>query len=307
MSHRQAIGAFLVIGLTILSSLWAWQAKSDSPSNSSTARTPTTEPPIHEAARNGDIETLEALIEDGVDIEEKYLGRTPIEQATFYDKPDAVKILATAGAEVGRRDALGQTPLFSAQSVATARALVAHGAEIDIRDDMGEPLIISISYRYPEIAQFLIESGADLQLTDDRSRSTILMAACSQDQVDFVKFLLAKGMDVNQQSAFGTTALTDAASHGNTTIAKLLIEHGADVNVRSKADGRTALHTAAADGYLDFVILLLESDADYTVRDFEGLTPLGAALAYQPYPGRVSKPTFKQQVIRLVREREEEK
>ena len=267
-------------------------------------RTPFAKPAIHEAIDQTDLDTLRILLKKGADVEEEYIGRTPLYQATFYGNAEIVSLLAEAGADVNKRNALGQTPLFMATNVAVAQALVDHGAQIDIRDNQNQPLLTTICHRQPDVVQFLIESGARLDLTDDRNRTTVLMVASSQNQVELVTYLLLREMDVNALSAHGETALAYAASNGNTEIAGLLIEHGADVNVVSPTSGRTALHTSAADGYLEFVQLLVKNGADPNLREVEGLTPLGVALAYSPYPGRVSKPTNKEAVICLLRSTE---
>jgi len=267
-------------------------------------RTPVAKPAIHVAIDQANVDWLRVLLKNGADVEEEYIGRTPLWQATFDGNAEMVSLLAEAGADVNKRDALGQTPLFMASNVAVAQALVDHGAQIDIVDSQDQPLLTTICHRNPEVVQFLVESGADLELTDNRNKTTVLMVASSQGQIDLVTYLLSRDVEVNALSAHGETALAFAASHGDTEVAKLLIEHGADVNVVSPISGRTALHTSAADGYLEFVQLLLENGADPNLRDVEGLTPLGVALAYSPYPGRVSKPTNKEDVIRLLRSAE---
>lgn len=267
-------------------------------------RTPVPKPAIHVAIDQADIDGLKVVLKNGADVEEEYIGRTPLWQATFDGNAEMVSLLAEAGADVNKRDALGQTPLFMASNVAVAQALVDHGAQIDIVDSQDQPLLTAICHRNPEVVQFLVESGANLELTDKRNRSTVLMVASSQGQTELVTYLLSRDVDVNTLSAHGETALAYAAAHGNTEVAKLLIEHGADVNVVCPISGRTALHTSAADGYLEFVQLLLKNGADPKIQDVEGLTPLGVALAYSPYPGRVSKPTNKEEVIRLLRSAE---
>lgn len=90
---------------------------------------------------------------------------------------------------------------------------------------------------------------------------------------------LSAGVDVDllngraQNGDGGNTALWFAAQ-GPTSgceVARLLIDAGADVNLRCE-HGRTALHIAAAWGHLDVVQLLLEHGADPDMCDDEGLT-----------------------------------
>ena len=91
--------------------------------------------------------------------------------------------------------------------------------------------------------------------------------------VDAVKQLLADGADVNG-SAPGTnwTALHAAASDNRTAIARVLLEHGADVN-RQSSNGNTPLHLAAKWNRIETAKLLLASGADVTIRNENGETP----------------------------------
>jgi ankyrin repeat protein len=58
---------------------------------------------------------------------------------------------------------------------------------------------------------------------------------------------------------------------GDLDAAKLLIEHGADVNARS-SNGDTPLTFAAMFGQGKMAKLLLEKGADKSIRDGKGLT-----------------------------------
>jgi hypothetical protein len=63
---------------------------------------------------------------------------------------------------------------------------------------------------------------------------------------------------------------------GHVAVAKLLLEHGADIHARDNANW-TPLHWAAYKGHFDVARLLLERGADPTVKNRDGKTPLDLA------------------------------
>lgn len=82
-----------------------------------------------------------------------------------------------------------------------------------------------------------------------------------------VAALLEEGTDPNERWRFmhGSTPLHAAAEGGALESAKLLIERGADVNIRGTWGGEeknTPLHYAACTGHVSMVRLLLEKGAD---------------------------------------------
>jgi ankyrin repeat protein len=105
-------------------------------------------------------------------------------------------------------------------------------------------------------------------------------SAARMRDVQTVQYELSAGVDVDlrngraQNGDGGNTALWFAAQGpaSGLEVARLLIDAGADVNLRCE-HGRTALHIAAAWGHLDVVQLLLEHGADPDTPDDEGLTP----------------------------------
>jgi len=107
----------------------------------------------------------------------------------------------------------------------------------------------------------------------EQSGTPSLVKMAMLGSVDAVKQLLADGADVDG-SAPGTnwTALHAAASDGRTAIAKVLLEHGADVN-RQSDNGNTPLHLAALWEHYETAKLLLASGADVTIRNENGETP----------------------------------
>jgi ankyrin repeat protein len=74
------------------------------------------------------------------------------------------------------------------------------------------------------------------------------------------------------------------------SVLRLLLEHGADINVRSRS-GWTPLYLASMNGALEVVRLLLEHGADVEAKDKYGGTALQVATG-----GRHDK------VVKLLRE-----
>ena len=74
----------------------------------------------------------------------------------------------------------------------------------------------------------------------------------------------------------GSTLLATAALMGHTEVVALLLEHGADVNAKSR-DGGTALHAAAFLGRAETVKLLLKKGADISLRNSMGSTAIDGA------------------------------
>lgn len=85
--------------------------------------------------------------------------------------------------------------------------------------------------------------------------------------------------DVNvRASQHGQTGLMLAVSHGRQDMVQLLVEAGADVNIRDE-DGSTALMCAAEHGHMEIVkFLLSQSDTDVLAKDNDGLTALAVAM-----------------------------
>jgi hypothetical protein len=97
---------------------------------------------------------------------------------------------------------------------------------------------------------------------------------------DVAKFLLSHGANVNVKDFSGRTLLHWAVSKGEQDIAKSLIDLGANTEVRDRR-GNTALHQAARHGNHYLSTLFIEHDADVNVST-PGLhvTPLHQAVRY---------------------------
>ena len=99
-----------------------------------------------------------------------------------------------------------------------------------------------------------------------RKVSCKLHLAARFGRVEMVESLIEARGYVNEESYDdGKTALIHAANAGHLTVAQLLIEFKADVNVEDY-DGDTALMHAARAGHLEVVRLLIENNANMNTR-----------------------------------------
>ena len=64
---------------------------------------------------------------------------------------------------------------------------------------------------------------------------------------------------------------------GSATVARLLLNHGADPSVTDRSTGATPLHDAARAGFLDTVQLLVLFRADPETRDGRNRRPVDLA------------------------------
>ncbi len=64
---------------------------------------------------------------------------------------------------------------------------------------------------------------------------------------------------------------------GNTPLAHLLLEYGADPNVPDPGTGSTPLHDAARTGFMDTVRLLIHFNADPNATDHSNSRPVDVA------------------------------
>ena len=94
-----------------------------------------------------------------------------------------------------------------------------------------------------------------------------LWGAARTGDLDGIKRYLSEGAEINELSPeTNISALSWATMMGEMEAAKLLIEHGADLNVRQE-DGGTPLHIAVALGRAEIAELLIKEGADVAAKN----------------------------------------
>lgn len=87
------------------------------------------------------------------------------------------------------------------------------------------------------------------------------LAAARKGDIERVRAMLDRGVDVNSKSRYGATALSFASEHGHLELVRLLLERGADVQVRDTFYKSDPITWAAIKGHAEIVRLLLDKGA----------------------------------------------
>ena len=108
----------------------------------------------------------------------------------------------------------------------------------------------------------------DAEANDVRDQGiTALHEACRNGHTEIAEVLIQNGAQVNVTSSLGRTPIHFAAYKGHVGPVRVLLEHGADIHKRG-LDGRTPLHDAALMGHTDIAFALLEHGADPDLQSF---------------------------------------
>jgi len=151
---------------------------------------------------------------------------------------------------------------------------------VNVRDHIAQtPLHASAFAGNKELAELLIEAGADVNVKDRYSRTALSIAIkCGNNKL--VKFLLEKGANVFTVDKFGQRPLHLATELvGNIATIELLLSHDCVVNVQND-DGKTPFHNAIERNDEDVINLLLTKDINVFTVDRKGRTPLHDAVIY---------------------------
>ncbi|MEM9073072.1 MAG: ankyrin repeat domain-containing protein [Myxococcota bacterium] len=258
-------------------------------------------------------EVIELLVAAGANTEvEEFLGRRPLHMVSDgYLNSDAIhgeiaKVLVDAGADVGAREAHGDTPYDIAKlhnNEPVVRFFAEHFREIPAVPTTEHLKALVREERVEELER-LLERGLSVERFQEQPRNllfealgsqvvgdvvlrwgadphtefegeTTLMVAAGAGQVELVRALLDAGVDVDRVSYGTRTAIGSACSAGSVEIVRLLLAAGANVNpVRG---GWSPLMRAAQRGNVEIVTLLLEAGADANVVNNQKQTALEIA------------------------------
>ena len=253
------------------------------------------------AARAGDIKAIKQHIADGTDVNALHFEMPPLTWAAMMGQTPAAELLLEHGADINGRNRDDNTALHLAVFLGRAEIvelLLKNGADVNAKNDDGatpvdilgvpwemtrlltRPMGIALEREQVEDGKAKIREmfSTDPNLSgktlpNAQENSTDLWAAARTGDLQAIKRYIKEGGDVNAlDKGFQLSAMSWSALYGQTEVVQLLIEKGADVNIKS-GDGATPLHSAAFLGRVDVAKLLLENGADIKAHNNDGATP----------------------------------
>lgn len=219
-------------------------------------------------AVNRDAAILKLLIEHGANVNYRSdkFEYTPLGDAAYANDDITEKIFR-------EKNFYGPRP----NKLLTVKLLVEAGADINSVDKFGNsPLRNSLEWNNKEIAQYLIDKGADIRQFDHQGYQngySIIMEAIfwyeKYKDISIIRSLLKAGADPNEKAPgryyscvpkhdchwSGYTLLTWAAENGDRDVVAVLLEYGADPKL-PREDGMLAKDLAARHGFTKIVKLL---------------------------------------------------
>lgn len=208
------------------------------------------------AAEKGQVGAVKLLLEHGAQLEIKCTGpeQTALLYAADSGHEKIVKALLLAGADANARDKVGKTPLMHAafrNFLETAEVLLTVPGRgnkagprgvvggIDVTDDAGGTALAEACRRGHLLMarMLLVQGGADARIADKEGRSC-LMLACERAKVALAALLLDEELLGERRAVLdarardGGTALMHAAQTGELNLVRILLDHGADAEVK---------------------------------------------------------------------------
>ena len=234
------------------------------------------------------LKIAQRLLESGAQVNSHagFYNTTPLHGAASNGSLELVKLLVSKGAKVNAVSKELSMPLAEAvraDNLEIAQFLLEQGADKTINHADTEFQTAIFKARSAKMAQLLIANGADVSRGDKKGLSVLFHAVANYLGFDLLKVLLQNGADINAQDNSGMTALLWAGQHpyesDDKNCVQFLLENGANTNIANN-QGETPL---LVTDRLDVLQALLAHGADVNAQDENGQTALiHIAQIYDP-------------------------
>ncbi|KAJ7385774.1 hypothetical protein OS493_013808 [Desmophyllum pertusum] len=262
---------------------------------------------LHHAARMNRVQVIDFMLKAGASVDVYSRGGlTPLHVAARSNALEALDNLLKKGAKPNvASSSKSRTPLHVAAQFGhkqiIERLLNVKNLDIDATDQQGmTALHLAISRGYEDICTDLIDNGASINMTTKEGLSCLHLAAdagnteivslviqtalrtvlkCLVTAMQSTKNVPEFNRFINQRDADQNSALHLGVQTGQVSMCKVLLQHGADINIQNK-HLQTPLHVASIGKNKDILELLIKQGAQTNTKDFKQSTPLHSAASF---------------------------
>jgi len=212
---------------------------------------------LHLAAEKGNVEYIKYFVEKGLDINSKNIWKsTPLIVALAEKKYAAAKCLLKLGANVN----IGSDRKKTAVRIAFENNYDELAFEMcGLTDDKNQVLAEAIRFGKKDLAEKLLDSGLDFNAIVEGA--PLVVIAAENNKMELFKLLVDRGADINLKDKKGSAAILAAAQGGNIEMLKYLRGKGQDINSRNRF-GTTPLIAAASTNNAEMIKYLIACGAD---------------------------------------------
>jgi ankyrin repeat protein len=240
--------------------------------------------PLIQACLQRDLEIVLKLIQTGVDINMKSdSGLNSLMTASINGNEDIVKTLIDKHADVYTINDFGYTPLMFAvenNNEKVVELLLPFSENINEQnDDKYTALMFACINKNKNIIKMLLNSGVNPDLKNKYGETALMILCENGKNYDVVNELLKVKHIIDLKDFDSKTALYKAFKNEDYKICRLLLEHGADPNI--KYDEETILMKCCEyedEVFVNFVNLFITMRADLNIKDNNGNTALMVAI-----------------------------
>jgi ankyrin repeat protein len=173
-------------------------------------------------------------------------------------------------------ETLDKTLFHAAESgdMLTLDSLLNKGANINIEDYRGDiPLFTAIEKGHLNATLYLIRGGANIFNLNKNNENALLIATKTSENIEIVRFLLQRGLDVNHQDIYGNTSLINTFcsielnfENDFSKVVGEIIHANADINTSDNSNRSVLMYACMFASYHDYIGE--NSDLIFWIKEF---------------------------------------